>query len=129
MPTPVSQNLSRRERQIMNVIYQRGRATAAEVQKHMPDPPSYSAVRAMLKILLDKKIMTAEKDGPRYVYLPTKARKQAGKSAIKIVLATFFEGSVDKAMAALLDARDGSLTDAELDNLQDLVKQARKEGR
>jgi predicted transcriptional regulator len=128
MPTPISQNLSRRERQIMDVIYQRGRATAAEVQEHMPEPPSYSAVRAMLKILLDKNVLKAEKDGPRYVYVPTKARKQAGKSAIKNVLETFFEGSVDQAVAALLDARDGNLTGDELDKLQGLIKQARKEG-
>ena len=128
MPTPISQNLSRRERQIMDVIYQRGRATAAEVQEHMPEPPSYSAVRAMLKILLDKNVLKAEKDGPRYVYVPTKARKQAGKSAIKNVLETFFEGSVDQAVAALLDARDGNLTGDELDKLQGLIKPARKEG-
>ena len=128
MPTPISQNLSRRERQIMDVIYQRDRATAAEVQEHMPEPPSYSAVRAMLKILLDKNVLKAEKDGPRYVYVPTKARKQAGKSAIKNVLETFFEGSVDQAVAALLDARDGNLTGDELDKLQGLIKPARKEG-
>ena len=78
---------------------------------------------------MDKNVLKAEKDGPRYVYAPTKARKQAGKSAIKNVMETFFEGSVDQAVAALLDARDGNLTGDELDKLQGLIKQARKEGR
>jgi len=129
MSNPISQNLSRRERQIMDAVYQRGRATAAEVQEGMPNAPSNSAVRAMLKILVDKGALKIEKDGPRYVYSPTKARRQAGRSAIKNVVETFFEGSVEKAVAALLDTKDGELSPEESKNIQRLIQEARKEGR
>ncbi|MGB0579250.1 MAG: BlaI/MecI/CopY family transcriptional regulator [Limisphaerales bacterium] len=129
MSNTISQNLSRRERQIMDAVYQRDRATAAEVQEGMPEAPSYSAVRAMLKILVDKGALKIEKDGPRYVYSPTKARRQAGQSAIKNVMETFFEGSVEKAVAALLDTTAGQLSSEESKNIQRLIQEARKEGR
>src|SRR3954465_14900574 len=103
--------LSRRERQIMDVIYRRGRATAAEVLEDMPDPPGYSAVRAMLRLLEEKGHVRHEQDGPRYVYMPTVNRDRARKSAMKHLVRTFFDGSTEDAVAALLQ-NDG-MSDAE----------------
>jgi predicted transcriptional regulator len=120
--------LSRRERQIMDVIYRRGRATAAEVLEDLPDPPSYSAVRALLRLLEEKGHVQHEQDGPRYVYAPTVARDRARRSALKHVVRTFFDGSASEAMAALLDG-ETRLDDAELDRLSAMIEQARKEGR
>jgi predicted transcriptional regulator len=120
--------LSRRERQIMDVIYRRGRATAAEVLEDIPDPPSYSAVRAMLRLLEEKGHVRHEQDGPRYVFIPTVNRERAKKTALKHVVRTFFDGSATDAMAALLDD-DSKLSTTELDRLSDMITQARKEGR
>ena len=107
MPDP--SKLSRRERQIMDSIYRRGRATAAEVLEDLPDPPSYSAVRALLRLLEEKGHVRHEQDGPRYVFLPTVTRDRARKSALKHVVRTFFDGSPTDAVAALLDGdRDRS---------------------
>src|SRR5262245_37449264 len=97
------QQLSRRERQIMDIIYERGQATAAEVLESLPNPPSYSAVRAMLRLLEEKGYLTHNQDGPRYVFMPTLAREKARKSALKQMLRTFFDGSTEEAVAALLD--------------------------
>ena len=119
--------LSRRERQIMDVIYRLGRATAAEVLERLPDPPSYSAVRAMLRVLEDKGHVRHEQDGQRYVYLPTVAREKARKSALAHLVKTFFDGSVERAVTALLDS-GGRLTDEEYDRLARLIKRARSEG-
>jgi predicted transcriptional regulator len=124
----ISVQLSRRERQIMDVIYRRGRATAAEVLEDLPDPPSYSAVRALLRLLEEKGHVEHEQDGPRYVYAPTVARDRARRSALKHVVRTFFDGSASEAMAALLDG-ETRLDDAELDRLSAMIEQARKEGR
>ena len=121
--------LSRRERQIMDVIYRRGQATAAEVLEDLPDPPSYSAVRAMLRVLEEKGHLRHEQQGPRYVFLPTVPREQARRSALKQLVQTFFDGSTEQAVAALLDLSDRALSDAELDRLARLIDQARKEGR
>ena len=121
--------LSRRERQIMDVVYQRRRATVAEVREGMPSPPSYSAVRALLSILVNKGWLKYETEGPRYVYSPTRPRRQAGTSAIKRVLTTFFDGSVEQAMVALLSAADAKLSDEQLDRIESLIDHARKEGR
>ena len=121
--------LSRRERQIMDVIYRRGQATAAEVLEDLPDPPSYSAVRAMLRVLEEKGHLRHEQQGPRYVFLPTVPRDQARRSALQQLVHTFFGGSTEQAMAALLDQSDRSLSDAELARLARLIAQARKEGR
>lgn len=127
MPETAAQ-LSRRERQIMDVIYRRGRATAAEVLEDLPDPPSYSAVRAMLRLLEEKGHVHHEQDGPRYVFLPTVNRDRARKSALKHVVRTFFDGSATDAVAALLEG-DGHLSESELDRLSRMIDQARKEGR
>lgn len=123
------QQLSRRERQIMDAVYRRSQATAAEVLKDLPDPPSYSAVRALLRILEEKGHLRHKKDGPRYVYFPIRPRNDAARTALRGVLKTFFDGSPEKAVAALLDAADTDLSPETLGNLTRLIKQARKEGR
>ena len=129
MATRESRTLSRRERQIMDVIYRLGRATAADVMDNLPDPPSYSAVRALLRVLEDKGHLKHESDGPRYVFLPTVPRERARASALKQILHTFFDGSTERAVAALLDLSSAKLSDSELDNLSHLITQARREGR
>jgi predicted transcriptional regulator len=121
--------LSRRERQIMDVIYRRGQATAAEVLEDLPDPPGYSAVRAMLRVLEEKGHLRHDQQGPRYVFLPTVPRDKARRSALKQLVQTFFEGSTEQTVAALLDLSASKLSDAELDRLSQLINQARKEGR
>lgn len=128
MKRPPHHELSRRERQIVDILYAQGRATAAEVQAALPDPPSYSAVRAMLRILEDKGHIRHEQDGPRYVYLPTVARDSAKRSALRHMLRTFFNGSAEQAISALLDDSSSRLSDAELDRLARLIEQARRSG-
>lgn len=123
------QHLSRRERQIMDVIYQRGQATAAEVQENMPDPPGYSAVRAMLRLLEEKGYLHHEQDGQKYIFKPTLAREKARKSALKQMLETFFDGSTEQAMVALLNLSKSKLSDEELDRLSQMISTAKKEGR
>lgn len=110
----------------MDAVYRLGRVTAAEVREAIPDPPSYSAVRAHLRILEEKGHLRHETDGPRYVYFPTVPRVQASPSAMRRVLRTFFGGSVSQAMAALLDVSD-DLSPAELDRLQRLIDEARRD--
>lgn len=121
-------DLSRRERQILDILYQRGRATAAEVQTALPEPPSYSAVRALLRILEEKGHVRHEQDGPRYVYLPTVARDNAKRSAMRHMLQTFFDGSAEQAISALLDESSAKLSSAELDRLARMIDTARKSG-
>lgn len=124
--TPV--HLSRRERQIMDIVYRRGQATAAEVLADLPDPPSYSAVRALLRVLEEKGHLRHEQQGTRYIFLPTVAREKARRSALKNVVQTFFAGSAAQAVAALLDMQT-ELSDEELDRLAQIIEQARKEER
>src|SRR5262245_7164258 len=107
-------DLTRRERQIMDVIYTNGRATAAEVQEGMPDAPSYSAVRALLRLLEEKGHVRHVQDGPRYVYVPITPRTAAARSALDRVVQTFFHGSVEQTVATLLDARSRDISDSEL---------------
>lgn len=113
----------------MDILYKEGRATAAEVLERMPDPPSYSAVRAMLRILEEKGHIGHKQDGPRYVFVPTVGRDTARRSALRHLLHTFFDNSAEKAMAALLDESQDKLSGEELDRLADLIAQAKKEGR
>jgi predicted transcriptional regulator len=122
-------HLSRRERQIMDALHQRGHATAAEVQAALPDAPGYSAVRALLRILEDKGHVKHRREGIRYVYLPRVKRESARRSALKRVVSTFFQGSVTQAMAALLETADTRLSDSELRALREMIDQARKEER
>ncbi len=121
-------HLTRRERQIMDIMYQRGSASAAEVQRDLPDPPSYSAVRAMLRLLEEKGHLRHRQEGPRYVYDPTVPRDRARRSATRRLLDTFFEGSTAQAVATLLESTS-DLSDEELAKLADLIDKARREGR
>lgn len=121
--------LSRRERQIMDAIYLLGEATAQDVLEQIADPPGYSAVRALLRILETKGHVRHRQDGPRYVYHPTVPRERARDSALRQLVRTFFDGSAGAAAAALLDLSRDDLTDQELAQLEALVERARKEGR
>ncbi len=122
-------SLSRRERQIMDVVYRHGSATAQDVREQIPDAPSYSAVRALLRVLEDKRHLKHRHDGPRYVYYPTVARDRARKSALKQLLSTFFDDSPEAAVAALLDMSTDDLDQDELDRLASMIERARQEGR
>lgn len=121
-------SLSRRERQIMDLLFQQGRATAADVQQALPDPPGYSAVRALLRILEEKGHVTHHQDGVRYVYVPRLDRDKARRSALRHLVETFFEGSAEQAMAALIDTHGRRLADEELARMADLIDRTRKEG-
>jgi predicted transcriptional regulator len=129
MKRPGFDQLSRRERQIMEAIYRAGQATATEVLESLPDPPSYSTVRALLRILETKGHLRHVADGTRYVFLPVVAPDRARRSAIQSLLETFFDGSREKAVAALLDASRSELSETELDRISQLIENAREEGR
>ena len=126
---PDNNTLSRRERQIMDILYRLGSATSAEVQENLPDAPSYSAVRALLRILEEKGHLKHAYDGPRYVYAPIVSRPVAQKSALKQIVKTFFDGSTSNAVAALLDMSAGDLSEKELNRLSMIVEQAKREGK
>ena len=113
----------------MDIIYALGEASAAEVREHLPDPPSYSAVRALLRILEEKGQLHHQQDGARYIYAPTVPREQARASALERVISTFFGGSAEGAMATLLDLNADELDDGALDRLATLIERARREGR
>jgi BlaI family penicillinase repressor len=120
--------VSRRERQILDVLFRRREATASEIQGDMPDAPGYSAVRALLRILEEKGHVRHREDGPRYVYLPVVEAEAARRSALRHVLDTFFEGSAAGAMAALLGGDGGTLSAEELARMEALIAKARKGG-
>ena len=120
---------SRREREIMDIIYNLGAATANEVQEKMADAPSYSAVRAHLRILENKGHLRHDEDGTRYVYKPTVHADKARKSALNHLLTTFFDGSAAKVVSALIDDHKGTFSEDELESLSALIERARKEGR
>jgi predicted transcriptional regulator len=121
--------LSRRERQVMDILYRRGEATVAEVMADLPDPPTYSAVRSILRILMEKDLITHREDGPRYVYLPAVNTDSARDDALKHVIRTFFDGSAEQAVAAVLRVSDAKLSDAEIEQLRERIKKARVSGR
>jgi predicted transcriptional regulator len=123
MDPQVSNELSRRERQIMDIVYRRARATAADVLDDLPDPPTYSAVRAALRLLEEKGLLAHEMDGKRYVYLPTTPRKQARVTALKHLVRTFFNGSPEQVVNALLE--ESRPSNEELDRLAKLIEHAR----
>lgn len=123
----MKEKLSRRERQIMDRIYKRGRATAEEIRDDLPDEVSNSSVRTMLSILESKQLLQHEVDGKRYVYFPVVPVHQAGAEALQSVLATFFDNSASKAVAALIESSDGKLSDEEYERLAALIETARKE--
>ncbi len=119
--------LSRRERQIMDILYRDGKATAAEVQAAIPDGPGYSAVRALLRILEEKGHIRHEEKGGKYIYAPAVSRDRAKRSAMQKLIDTFFEGSVEKAVVAFLPAGSAKVSEEALQKLEKFVEQARKE--
>lgn len=119
--------LSRRERQIMDILFRRGRATAAEVLEDLPGEPSYSTVRTQLRVLEQKGHVRHEQDGMRFVYMPVVARHAARRSALRHVIETFYDGSPEKAVAALLGGEASKLTDEQFDRIADLIAKARKD--
>ena len=119
-------DLSRRERQIMEAIYRLGSATVSEVMAEMPEPPSYSAVRAMLGKLEAKGYLKHRQEGPRYLYLTTVPRHEARESALQRLVRTFFDGSPGKAVTALLDMSAAEMTEEELDRLSTMIQEAKK---
>jgi predicted transcriptional regulator len=121
------ETLSRRERQILDILYERSKATAADIQAALPDPPSYSATRALLRILEEKGHVTHESDGPRYVFRPRVGKDRARKNALRHMVQTFFNNSAGDAVAALLDASSAQLKPEDLDRMQGLIDKARKE--
>jgi len=121
--------LSRREREIMEILYQRGKASAGEIREGMPDPPSYSAVRATLRVLEEKGHIKHEAEGLKYVYVPMVNQAKAKRSAVKNLLDTFFGSSPEQVVAALLDVSSKRLTHEELDRMAEMIERAKKEGR
>ena len=121
--------LSKREQQIMDIIYKEGPCSATEIHKLMPDPPSYSAVRAMLKVLIDKKHLKHKLDGIKYIYSPTVNVEKAKKSALTDVLKTFFEGSAQNAVATLIDMSKDEMGKDDFEALSKMIEEAKKEGR
>ena len=127
MSQPAPEHLSRRERQIMDIVYERGMVTAVEVLESLPDPPSYSAVRAALRVLEEKGHVTHKREGHKYVFRPVVPRRRARKKATQRLLKTFFDGSTEKAVAALIE--DKSLNADELERIAALIEKARREDR
>ena len=127
-PTPLP-SLSRRERQIMDVVYRLGKVSVSDVLERLPDPPSYSAVRALMRILEEKGHLKHEQEGPRYLYLPTVPADAAQQSALSHLVRTFFGGSTEAAVAALLELPENGLSENELTRLSRLIDDARNQGR
>jgi len=126
--TPRLPALSRRERQVMDILFRRGEATAAEVMSDLPDPPTYSSVRSILKILVEKGHATFREEGLRYVYLPAANTTELREEALKHLIRTFFDGSVDQTIAAMLKISDAKLSDDEIARIQDRIRKARSKG-
>lgn len=122
-------HLSRRERQVMEIVYRKDGVSVGDVLAALPDPPSYSAVRALLNVLEEKGHVRHHEDGNRYVYYPTQSREKACRTALEGVVSTFFDGSVEKAMVALLDLEGVKLGAADLERIERSIDRARKEGR
>lgn len=127
--TPVTPELTRRERQVMNVIHRRGASTVSEIMEELPDPPTYSAVRSVLRILGEKGLVRYREDGPRYVYLPAESPRKSQDSALEHVVNTYFAGSTEQAMTALLRLADADLGDDDLARLRESIRNARAGGR
>ncbi len=122
-------NLSRRERQIMDIVYEMNEVTVAKVLEMIPDPPSYSTVRALLRVLEEKGHLIHKQQGPRYIYSPTLPREEASQNALKHVLKTFFDNSTEEVVAALLNISEEDLSEEEYKRLTKLIKKAQNEGR
>src|SRR5688500_10953934 len=128
MSTALHSVLTRRERQIMDILFRRGRATAAEVMEELPGEPSYSTVRTQLRVLEEKGHVRHEEDGVRFIYAPAVTRQSARKSALRHLVETFFDGSPEKAVAALLGGEGAKLTEEQLDRIADMIDKTRREG-
>lgn len=122
-------NLSRRERQIMDIIYELDEATVTQVLEKIPNPPSYSTVRALLRVLEEKKHLSHKQEGPRYIFSPTLSREKARQNALKHLMKTFFDGSTEDVVAALLNISEDNLSELDYRRITELIKKARKEGR
>lgn len=130
MPTiKPTDDLTRRERQVMDILHRRGDSTVAEIMAELADPPSYSAVRSILRILAEKGLVRHKEDGPRYVYLPARPTERARDDALEHVVLTYFGGSAEQAVTALLRLSDADLNDTEVTRLRDKIRRARLGGR
>ena len=129
MPEKPNNELSRRERQVMQIVYRLGRARAADVRQLLPDESSYSAVRALLRVLEEKGHLTHEMDKNKYVYVPTVSPAKASQSALENVLHTFFDGSAEKVVATLLKVSGSRMSEADLERIAELIDDVKKEGR
>ncbi len=124
-PRPAIEDLSRRERQVMDILHQRGESTVTEIMQALPDPPTYSAVRSILRILGEKKLIAHKEDGPRYVYAPARSTDQARDDVLAHVVRTYFAGSPEQAVTALLRLSDADVNDAEIARLREKIRRAR----
>jgi BlaI family transcriptional regulator, penicillinase repressor len=121
--------LTRRERQVMNILHRRGASTVSEIMEELPDPPTYSAVRSILRILGEKAMVTYREDGPRYVYLPAESTEQTRESALAHLVETYFAGSTEQAVTALLRLSDADIGEGEIEQLREKIRRARAGGR
>ena len=126
---PETPALSRRERQVMDILHKRGEATVAEIMGELPDPPTYSAVRSVLRILGEKQLIRFKEDGPRYVYYPAQSTEVAREDVLAHVVQTYFAGSPEQAVTALLRMSDVDMSDGEVERLRDSIRRARQSGR
>jgi BlaI family penicillinase repressor len=122
-------DLSRRERQVMEILHRRGESTVAEIMAELPDPPTYSAVRSILRILSENQLIQYKEDGPRYVYYPAEPTEEARDDALEHVVRTYFGGSTEQAVTALLRISDADMSDTEVERLRDRIRRARLSGR
>ena len=122
-------DLSRRERQVMEILHRRGESTVAEIMSDLPDPPTYSAVRSILRILSEKQLIQYKEDGPRYVYYPAAPTEEARDEVLEHVVRTYFGGSAEQAVTALLRISDADIADSEVERLREKIRRARLSGR
>jgi len=122
-------DLSRRERQVMEILHRRGESTVAEIMEELPDPPTYSAVRSILRILSEKQLIQYKEDGPRYVYFPAAPTEEARDEVLEHVVRTYFGGSAEQAVTALLRISDADISESEVQRLRDKIRRARLSGR
>jgi predicted transcriptional regulator len=123
------QNLGRRERQILDVVFRLGEASVGDVLEHLPDPPAYDSVRTMIRLLERKGYLRHRREGTKYIYRPIQSHESASRSALSHLMKTFFQGSAAETVAAIFDVSSDNLSDEELKRLEQLIEQARKEGR
>ncbi|MEO8453131.1 MAG: BlaI/MecI/CopY family transcriptional regulator [Gemmatimonadota bacterium] len=128
-PPAPAEELSRRERQVIEILHRRGKATVSEIMNDLPDPPTYSAVRSVLRILGEKNLISYNEDGPRYVYFPVKSTLEARDDVLEHVVRTYFAGSTEQAVTALLRRSDAEISETDISRLRDQIRRARQKGR